>query len=50
MSSIVKVRTVNDSRILAIPKCLVEHIRSDYMAVALDEHGRLIYSPVSGDR
>ena len=42
-----KVRTVNGSRFLAIPKHLTEKIRSDYMAVALDESGRLIYTPVS---
>jgi hypothetical protein len=47
MHSIVKVRTVNKSRFLAIPKDLVEKVRSDYMAVKLDESGRLIYTPVS---
>ena len=47
MRSVVKVRNVNRSRFLAIPKELVEKVRSDYMAVKLDEMGRLIYTPVS---
>jgi hypothetical protein len=47
MNAIVKVRTVNKSRFLAVPKDLVEMVRSDYMAVKLDESGRLIYTPIS---
>ncbi len=47
MNAIVKVRTVNKSRFLAVPKDLVEMVRSDYMAVKLDEFGRLIYTPIS---
>jgi hypothetical protein len=47
MSTVVKVRIVNESRFLAIPKSLVEKIGSNYMAVRLDELGRLIYTPVS---
>ena len=50
MRSVVKVRTVNASRFLAIPKDLVKKIRSDYMAVKMDEFGRLIYTPVSEER
>ena len=46
MRSVVKVRTVNRSRFLAIPKDLVEKIQADYMAVKLDDVGRLIYTPV----
>ena len=49
MQAVVKVRAVNRSKFLAIPKELVEKIRSDYMAVNLDESGRLIYTPVSED-
>lgn len=41
-----KVRAVNRSKYLAIPKDLVEMIRADYMAVKLDEFGRLIYTPI----
>ena len=47
MNAIVKVRSVNKSRFLAVPKDLVEMVRSDYMAVKLDEFGRLIYTPIS---
>ncbi len=47
MGTVVKVRAVNRSRFLAIPKDLVEMIRADYMAVKLDESGRLIYTPIS---
>lgn len=46
MPSVVKVRTVNRSRFLAIPRELVEQISANYMAVKLDESGRLIYTPV----
>jgi hypothetical protein len=46
MCPVVKVRTVNRSRFLAIPRDLVEKIRSDYMAVKMDEFGRLVYTPV----
>jgi|GEM_PF-2828642 len=47
MQPIVKVRIVNGSRFLAIPKDLVEKMEADYMAVKLDNFGRLIYTPVS---
>lgn len=47
MYPIVKVRTVNRSRFLAVPKELVENIQAEYMAVKLDESGRLIYTPIS---
>lgn len=47
MYPIVKVRSVNRSRFLAIPKELVEKIQAEYMAVKLDESGRLIYMPIS---
>ena len=46
MRSVVKVRSVNHSRFLAIPKDLVEKIRTGYMDVKVDESGRLIYTPV----
>lgn len=46
MRSVVKVRQVNRAKFLAIPKELVEKIITDYMAVKLDESGRLIYTPV----
>ena len=46
MRSVVKIRSVNHSCFLAIPKELIEKIRADYMAVKLDEAGRLIYTPV----
>ena len=41
-----KVRTVNGSRYLGIPKELVEKIRADYMTVRIDDAGRLIYTPL----
>jgi hypothetical protein len=47
MGTVVKVRAVNRSRFLAIPKDLIEMIHSEYMMVKLDEHGRLIYTPIS---
>jgi len=47
MYQIVKVRSVNRSRFLAIPKELVEKIQAEYVAVKLDESGRLIYMPIS---
>ncbi|MDD3566074.1 MAG: hypothetical protein PHN90_10450 [Methanothrix sp.] len=46
MRAVVKVRAVNQSKFLAIPKELVKRIRADYMTVKLDEGGRLIYTPV----
>ncbi len=48
MQAIVKVRAVNRSKFVAIPKDFVKKIESDYMTVKLDEMGRLIYTPVSG--
>ena len=47
MQSVVKVRTVNRSKFVAIPKDFVKKIETDYMAVKLDEAGRLIYTPVA---
>jgi hypothetical protein len=46
MRSVVKLRTVNGSRFLGVPKELVEKMRADFMVVKLDESGRLIYTPV----
>jgi hypothetical protein len=47
MYPIVKIRIVNRSRFLAVPRELVEKIQAEYMAVKLDESGRLIYTPIS---
>jgi hypothetical protein len=47
MQAVVKVRAVNRSKFLAVPKELVEKIQAEYMAVKLDEFGRLIYTPIS---
>ncbi len=47
MQAVVKVRAVNRSKFLAVPKELVEKIQAEYMAVKLDESGRLIYMPIS---
>ena len=47
MRAIVKVRVVNGSKFLAIPKDLLEMIQANYMAVKLDDSGRLVYTPVS---
>lgn len=47
MQSIVKVRAVNKSRFLAIPKYLAEKVCANYMAVEIDDHGKLIYTPIS---
>lgn len=46
MRPIVKLRNVNGSRFLAVPKELVEKISVDHMAVKMDDFGRLIYTPV----
>lgn len=46
MRSVVKVRQVNRAKFVAIPKELIEKIKTDYMAVRLDEAGRLIYTPI----
>ena len=46
MRTVVKVRSVNRSRFLAVPRELVEKIKTDYMIVKLDDFGRLIYTPV----
>jgi hypothetical protein len=46
MRPVVKVRTVNGSRFLAIPKEMVEKMRVGYMSVQLDASGRLVYTPV----
>ena len=42
MRAVVKVRQVNRAKFVAIPKELIEKIKTDYMAVRLDEAGRLI--------
>ena len=47
MQAIVKIRAVNRSKFLAIPKELAEKIQAEYMAVKLDDTGRLVYAPVS---
>ena len=47
MQAVVKVRAVNSSKFLAIPRELVEKIQAEYMAVKLDDSGRLVYTPVS---
>lgn len=46
MRSVVKVRTVNRSKFVSVPKELVEKVETDYMDVKLDEAGRLIYTPI----
>ncbi len=46
MQAVVKVRAVNRSKFLAVPKELVEKIHAEYMVVKLDESGRLIYTPI----
>lgn len=46
MQAVVKVRAVNRSKFLAVPRELVEKIQAEYMAVKLDESGRLIYTPI----
>ena len=47
MQAVVKVRAINRSKFLAIPRELVEKIQAEYMAVKLDDSGRLVYTPVS---
>ena len=47
MQAVVKVRAINRSKFIAIPRELVEKIQAEYMAVKLDESGRLIYTPIS---
>lgn len=47
MQTVVKVRAINRSKFLAIPKELVQMINANYMAVKVDESGRLIYTPIS---
>jgi hypothetical protein len=34
-------------KVLVIPHALADKTKADYMAVKLDESGRLIYTPVS---
>jgi len=46
MQKIVKVRAINRSKFLSVPKSLAEEIHASYMKVRLDEFGRLIYAPV----
>jgi hypothetical protein len=48
MHSVVKVRTVNRSKFVAVPKAFTEKIRTDYMTVKIDDAGRLIYTPIPG--
>lgn len=47
MHSVVKLRTVNGSLFLSVPKDLGSKLTANYLAVRLDESGRLIYTPVS---
>ena len=51
MHSVVKVRTAlingRPTRFVGIPKEIDEKILAGYMAVHLDDMGRLIYTPVS---
>jgi hypothetical protein len=46
MQKIVKVRAINRSKFLSVPKALAEGIHVGHMSVRLDEFGRLIYTPV----
>ena len=46
MRSVVKVQQVNRAKFVAIPKELIEKIKTNYMTVKLDDAGRLIYTPV----
>jgi len=34
-------------RVLVVPKMLAERLQASYMAVSMDDFGRLIYTPVS---
>lgn len=35
-------------RVLAVPKMLAEKLSAEYVAVSMDNAGRLIYTPVQG--
>lgn len=41
-----RVRRMGAEKVLAVPKGLAEKIQVHYMAVRLDDAGRLIYTPV----
>lgn len=42
-----RLRRVGHEKVLAVPKALAERLRASYMAVSMDDAGRLIYTPVS---
>jgi hypothetical protein len=43
---VLRVRQMGRERVLAVPKMLAEKLQASYMAVSMDESGRLIYTPV----
>jgi hypothetical protein len=44
---LIKVRRMGCERVLAVPKTLAEKLQAPYMAINMDEYGRLIYTPIS---
>jgi len=45
---LMRFRTVGHERVLGVPRKLAERVSAEYMAVSMDEMGRLIYTPVKG--
>jgi len=46
---LMRIRTVGHEQVLGIPKKLAKGLSAEYMAVQIDESGRLIYTPI-GER
>lgn len=44
---LIRVRKMGPEKVLVIPRDIADKTTADYMAVKLDESGRLIYTPVS---
>lgn len=45
---LLKVRRMGRERVLAVPKHLTGKLSAEYMAVSMDNAGRLIYTPIRG--
>ena len=45
---VLRVRRMGRERVLAIPKMLTKKLAAEYMAVSMDNAGRLIYTPIQG--
>jgi len=43
---LLKIRKMGRERVLAVPKSLTPKVTAEYMAVSMDDAGRLVYTPI----